>query len=107
MESVFPDIIVFFFERVLGVRRIVANGPAVIVFWKNGDKTVVKCHGEDFDIEKGVAMALAKRVWGRANTLKIINMVEYQNDIHEDKPKQRGKTFFSIIFDEPFNHKED
>lgn len=106
MESVFPDIIVFIFERVLGVRRIIANGPAVIVFWKNGDKTVVKCHGEDFDIEKGVAMALAKRVWGRANTLKILNMVEYQNDIPEDKPKQRGKDLFQIIFDE-LSRKED
>ena len=106
MESVFPDIVAYIFERVLGVRRIVANGPAVIFFWKNGDKTVVKCHGEDFDIEKGVAMALAKRVWGRANTLKILNMVEYQNDIPEDNPKQRGKDFFQIIFDE-LSRKED
>lgn len=106
MESVFPDLVVLTCERVFGVRRIVANGPAVIVFWNNGEKTVVKCHGEDFDIEKGVAMALAKRVWGRSNTLKILNMVEYQNDIPKDKHRQRGNDFFSIIFDE-LNHKED
>ena len=60
----------------LAVERIIVNGPALVVFWKNGDKTVVKCHDEDFDIEKGIAMALAKRVWGSRNKMnKLIKTV--------------------------------
>ncbi len=39
--------------------------PATIVFWGDGTKTVVKCQGGDeFDPEKGLAMAIAKRHLG-------------------------------------------
>lgn len=47
------------------VDKIIANPPATIVFWKNGDKTVVKCSPDDeFDIEKGVAVAFMKYMFG-------------------------------------------
>lgn len=47
------------------VDKIIANPPATIVFWKNGDKTVVKCSPDDeFDIEKGVAVAFLKYMFG-------------------------------------------
>lgn len=47
------------------VDRVIFNGPATIVFWMDGTKTVVKC-GEDetFDREKGLAMAMCKRLYG-------------------------------------------
>lgn len=45
--------------------KVIFNPPATIVFWENGDKTIVKCgEGEIFDKEKGLAMAFCKRVWG-------------------------------------------
>lgn len=58
--------------------RIVHNGPALIVFWEDGTKTVVKCHDEDFDAEKGLAMALARKMWGRSRTVAMLKRVEEQ-----------------------------
>lgn len=38
--------------------RVTFNGPATIVFWDNGDKTVVKCSEDDtFDKKTGFLMA--------------------------------------------------
>lgn len=37
------------------------NGAATIVFWADDTKTVVKAIGENFDPEKGLAMAIAKK----------------------------------------------
>ena len=88
----------------LAVERIIVNGPALVVFWKNGDKTVVKCHDEDFDIEKGIAMALAKRVWGSRNKMnKLIKIVEYQDEGQDKKPtslKGKNFNFLQVILDE-------
>jgi hypothetical protein len=48
-----------------GVKDVIFNDPATIVFWVDGTKTVVKCHpGETFDPEKGLAMAISKKVLG-------------------------------------------
>ena len=44
--------------------NVIFNGPATIVFWNDGTKTVVKCEGEAFDKEKGHTMAIAKRAIG-------------------------------------------
>lgn len=59
-------------------KRIIRNGPATIVFWHDGTKTVVKCHDEDYDPEKGLAMALARKLWGRSRTGRFVRMVEEQ-----------------------------
>lgn len=60
-------------------KRIVRNGPALVVFWRDGTKTVVKCHDEDFDAEKGLGMALARKLWGRSKTVKLLKTVEEQD----------------------------
>ena len=84
------------------VERIIVNGPALVIFWKDGDKTVVKCHDEDFDIEKGIAMAIAKRVLGSRNKMnKLIKMVEYQDESQDKAPTSlKGKNILQVIFDE-------
>lgn len=47
------------------IKDVIFNGPATIVFWEDGVKTVVKCQdGDNFDPEKGLAMAISKRVLG-------------------------------------------
>ena len=47
------------------IKEVRFNGPATIVFWKDGTKTVVKAnHGDTFDPEKGLAMAFAKKALG-------------------------------------------
>ena len=47
------------------IARVIFHGPATIVYWMDGTKTVVKCmEGEEFDYEKGLAMAVCKRIYG-------------------------------------------
>ena len=44
--------------------RVIHNDPATIVIWKDGTKTIVKCNREDYDPEKGLAMAISKKALG-------------------------------------------
>lgn len=54
-----------FREKGLGIKRVIFNKPATIVFWTDGTKTVVKCRkGDKWDAEKGLAMACAKKLLG-------------------------------------------
>ena len=46
------------------ITRVIFNDPATIVFWEDGTKTVVKAHDEEFDPEKGLAMAITKKALG-------------------------------------------
>lgn len=46
------------------IENVIFNDPATIVFWKDGTKTVVKATNEDFDPEKGLAMAISKKALG-------------------------------------------
>lgn len=49
----------------LEIKKVIFNEPATIVLWNDGTKTVVKTHGkEKFDPEKGLAMAVSKKVLG-------------------------------------------
>lgn len=49
----------------LRIKKVIFNDPATIVFWYDGTKTVVKTRGkEKFDPEKGLAMAVSKKVFG-------------------------------------------
>lgn len=59
--------------------RVIFNDPATIVFWKDGSKTIVKCEGETFDKEKGLAMALVKKFLGnKGNYYNVFK--EYINE---------------------------
>lgn len=50
------------------IQKVIFNNPATIVFWKDGTKTVVKCGPDDiYDAEKGLAMAICKKVYGNEN----------------------------------------
>lgn len=46
------------------IKQVIINEPALIVLWTDGTKTVVKCQNEEFDPEKGLAMAIAKKALG-------------------------------------------
>lgn len=47
------------------ITKVIFNKPATIIIWSDGVKTVVKAQkGDKFDPEKGLAMAIAKRVLG-------------------------------------------
>ena len=62
------------------VKKILYNGPATIVYWADGEKTVVKCMDTDtFDPMAGFCAALAKRVYGSTGAVKqIIKASNYE-----------------------------
>ena len=52
----------------VSIRKVIFNDPATIVLWSDGSKTVVKCGPEDtYDMDKGLAMAIAKKMAGNDN----------------------------------------
>lgn len=46
------------------IKDVIFNNPATIILWADGTKTVVKAENEEFDPEKGLAMAISKRALG-------------------------------------------
>lgn len=54
------------------IEKVIFNEPATIVYWKDGEKTVVKANDEPFDKEKGLAMAIAKKVYGNKGNFNEI-----------------------------------
>ena len=46
------------------IKEVIFHDPATVVYWKDGTKTVVKCQDEEFDKEKGLLAAIAKKVYG-------------------------------------------
>lgn len=61
----FQDTLTKIFLYNVEITKVIFNNPATIVFWSDGRKTVVKCGSDEaFDEEKGLAMAISKRVLG-------------------------------------------
>lgn len=46
------------------IKKVHFSGPVTTVIWEDGTKTQVRCENEDFDPEKGLAMAISKKVLG-------------------------------------------
>ena len=66
------------------------NGPATIVFWVDGTKTVVKCQeGDTFDPEKGLTMAICKKLYG--------NKGSYCNKLKKWLPEEKKEEVESPI----------
>ena len=48
-----------------GVKKVIYNNPATIVFWSDGTKTTSKCDNEDtFDEMTGFLLCIAKKYMG-------------------------------------------
>ena len=63
----------FSFRRMPDIRNVIFNYPATVVIWDDGTKTVVKCGGHDeWDPEKGLAMAVAKKAMGNKGSYNRI-----------------------------------
>lgn len=62
------DILGHYESRHVHIKKVIFNDPATIVYWSDGSKTVVKKQDDDkdkeFDKEKGLAMAIAKKALG-------------------------------------------
>lgn len=69
-----------------GIKKVIFNPPATIVFWNDGSKTVVKAKNEPYDWEKGLAMAIAKKCYG--NLGNYYNVFKKYEDEGEAKTKE-------------------
>ena len=90
------------------IKDVIFNDPATIVFWVDGSKTVVKCQkGETFDPEKGLAMAISKKVLGndygyyetfakhvgRYNKKRFNKALEEAKKVTPDEVVYNGRTY--------------
>lgn len=64
-------------------KQIIYSGNRTIVFWNDGDKTIVKCaEGEVFDEYNGFVAALAKKMYGSTSKVKkIIDKTKKKQDL--------------------------
>lgn len=71
-------------KMALEIKNVIFNDPATIVFWMDGTKTIVKAVNEEFDPEKGLAMAIAKKAFGnKGNYFNLIKRwTESYNEDH-------------------------
>lgn len=66
------------------IEQVIFNGPATIVYWKDGCKTIVKCQeGAVNDPEKGLAMAVARHYF-----CDILGMSRYDGIFKKYMPKE-------------------
>lgn len=71
------------------IKDVIFNDPATIVLWADGTKTVVKAENEEFDPEKGLAMAIAKKALG--NNYGYYDTFKKYVGKYEKKQKKGGK----------------
>ena len=74
----------------LGIKDVIFNDPATIILWNDGTKTVVKVQdGDRFDPEKGLTMAIVKKLLG--------NQGNYYNELKKWLPEEE-KVEFGVTF---------
>lgn len=75
----------------LAYERIIFNGPATIVIWADGTRTVVKaCKEDKFDKSVGLKTALLQRVFGK-DIDKEINKIVDEDNKREKENQNKGK----------------
>lgn len=51
--------------NLFAIKNVYFNDPVTVVMWKDGSKTIVRCgENEEYDPEKGLAMAISKKALG-------------------------------------------
>lgn len=76
------------------ISNVIFNDPATIVFWADGTKTVVKAQDEAFDPEKGLAMAICKKIFG--NEGNYFNQIKKWTEKYEEPKKLDAKAIKAI-----------
>ena len=78
----------------LEIKNVIFSGPCTIIQWSDREKTVVKCENEEFDKEKGLAMAICKKFLGTNKSKSNYNDIfkkwikEEKEDDKEEKVKK-------------------
>ena len=71
------------------IKNVIFSGPCTIVQWTDGDKTIVRCENEDFDKEKGLAMAIVKELFGTNKSKSNYNDIFKKWIPEEDKVNKK------------------
>lgn len=80
----------------LRIKNVIFNDPATIVFWYDGTKTVVKCQeGDTFDPEKGLAMAICKKILGSNDSQSNFNDI-FKKWLPKEEEKKEPKVIGKI-----------
>ena len=69
------------------IKNVIFSGHCTIVQWSDGDKTIVRCENEDFDKEKGLAMAIVKKFFGTNESKSNYNDI-FKKWIPEEKKEE-------------------
>lgn len=73
-------------QHIPEIKKVIFNECATIVLWEDNTKTVVKAQdGDEFDPEKGLAMAISKKALGnKGNYYNVFDkyLGEYMSDIY-------------------------
>lgn len=87
------------YGKSLQPKKIIFNGPATIVIWDDGTKTVVKQSNLDnYDYEKGFAMCVVKRVFGdKYNAIRKMVDESYENTLIKITDEV-SECFFAKLF---------
>lgn len=78
------------------IKKVIFNPPATIVLWEDGTKTVVKAQDEDFDPEKGLAMAISKKALG--NKGNYCNEIKKWTEQYMPEEIENGVLNFEFTF---------
>lgn len=79
------------------IKNVYFNDPMTVVIWNDGTKTIVRCSENDFyDPEKGLAMAIVKKVYGNDNSFHKI-FKKWIPDEDVAKPKDFKETIEGIL----------
>lgn len=86
------------------IKDIKVNGPATIVLWADGTKTVVKCGPNDsYDAEKAVAMCFMKKALGSRSMRKIFDLAEDKVAEYDNQFKRLEFTDLDTYFKNTLN----
>lgn len=86
------------------IKDIKVNGPATIVFWADGTKTVVKRFPtETQDVEKAVAMCFMKKALGSRSMRKIFDLAEDKAAEYDNQFKRLEFTDLDTYFKNALN----
>lgn len=94
------------------IKNVIFSGPCTIVQWSDGDKTVVKCENEEFDKEKGLAMAICKKFLGTNKTKSNYNDIfkkwikEYPEEDKKEEKVKKAKYYTVKTYAENFGLSE-
>ena len=73
------------------IKRVIFSEPYTIVLWYDGDKTIVKCENEVYDPEKGLDMALSKKMLGNKSSYFDVFKKWLPEDYETPAPKKDAK----------------